>query len=391
MNGRKNLKLILVLSVTHLIVDMTGSALPAIMPLFKASLGLSYAQVGAIIMISNLTSSILQPGFGYLSDRAQLGWLLPVSILISAGAFSLVGLSSSYPVLVLLVVLMGVGIATYHPESFKICHYLVGPGRARDMSYFQVGGNVGLALGPLFVMYGVAYGGLPGTLIYLLPGLLSLGLISRYLRDLTGSTPKGRDAVGRQRPAHRVRSAAAWRAMALLVLSVSIRSWAHMGLITFAPFYYISSLGGEPIGAARLVFAFLMGGAFGTVAGGLAADRIGHKRFVCLSLFLSLPFLLLLTQASGVWIFVVIFFVGFMLVSSFSVTVVMGQAMLSDQLGMASGLMLGFVIGIGGIGAGLLGLVADAWGVPAVLWLIVLMPALAIIPLLALPHTGVRS
>jgi FSR family fosmidomycin resistance protein-like MFS transporter len=154
-----------------------------------------------------------------------------------------------------------------------------------------------------------------------------------------------------------------------------------MGLVTFAPFYYINFLQGDSINAGRLVFAFLIGGASGTLIGGLAADKMGHKRFFWLSMLLSTPLILLFMHVSGLWVFVVLFVVGFVLVSSFSVTVVMGQEILKDRLGMASGLMLGFCIGIGGVGAGILGVVADAWGILTVLGLISVMPAVGLVPI----------
>jgi len=158
--------------------------------------------------------------------------------------------------------------------------------------------------------------------------------------------------------------------MFLLVLAVSIRSWAHMGLMTFAPFYYIKFLNGDPISAGRLVFAFLIGGAFGTLIGGVLSDRMGHKKFSCLSMALSTPLMFIFLNFSGIWAFILIFIVGFVLISSFSVTVVMGQNILSKWLGMASGLMLGFTIGIGGVGAGLFGIMADRWGIMTVMHLI---------------------
>ena len=180
--------------------------------------------------------------------------------------------------------------------------------------------------------------------------------------------------------------------MGLLILAVTIRSWAQMGLITFAPFYYITVLHGDAFSAGRLVFAFMIGGSLGTLGGGLVADRIGHKRFVGLSLASSVPLLFLFLQASSpVAAFAVIFFVGFALISSFSVTVVMGQTLLRDRLGMASGLMLGFVIGVGGVGAGCLGLVADALGIAALIKIIAIMPALALIPLALVSYPSTRG
>ena len=377
-----NLKLILILSVSHLFMDVTGSALPAIMPLFKTALSLNYAQIGSVIMVSNLTSSIIQPCFGYFSDRMQIRWLLPVSVLLTYGGFSLTGLSSSYGLLLTFVIFNGVGVAVYHPESFKITHYFTGSRMATGMSLFQVGGNLGLALGPLLVTYAMQMAGVRGTLLFLVPGALMLGMLLCFVGELT--MPFKTEKSAGTKPARSLSATAEnpWRSMGLLVGAVAMRSWAHMGLITFAPFYYITVLKGDPIGAGRLVFAFLMGGALGTIGGGLFADRIGHKSFVALSLLCSVPLLFLFLKVSGMWVFIVLFFVGVVLISSFSVTVVMGQTILRDRLGMASGLMLGFVIGIGGVGAGLLGLVADRWGILTVLRLIITMPAVGLIPLL---------
>ena len=170
--------------------------------------------------------------------------------------------------------------------------------------------------------------------------------------------------------------------MGFLVFAVTMRSWAHMGLMAFAPFYYISVLQGDALTAGKLVFVFLMGGAVGTVIGGMAADKLGHRNYFALSMLLSIPLLFLFLQVSGAWVFVVLFVIGLVLISSFSVTVVMGQQILSNRLGVASGLMLGFSIGMGGIGAGVLGLMADAWGVLTVFKLIVAMPAVGLIPIM---------
>jgi MFS transporter, FSR family, fosmidomycin resistance protein len=377
-----NLKLILILSISHLCIDITGTALPAIMPFLKEALKLSYTMVGTVIMLSNVTSSIIQPCLGYFSDRMQIKWLLPISVILAYGGVSLIGLAPSYGLLLLFVILNGMGIATYHPESFKIVHYFTGTRKAMGMAYFQVGGNIGLAFGPLLVTFAMQLANLPGTLLFLIPGAVILAMLLFFLPELTLPLESGK----KQEQVPEATSASdkkqsPWRSMTLLVVAVSLRSWAHMGLVTFAPFYYISFLQGDSINAGRLVFAFLIGGALGTLIGGLAADRIGHKRFFWLSMLVSTPLTLLFLNVSGIWAFVVVFIIGLVLISSFSVTVVMGQEILKDRLGMASGLMLGFCIGIGGVGAGVLGVVADAWGVLTVLGLIAIMPAAGLIPI----------
>jgi len=382
-----NLKIILILSLSHLITDLTGSALPAMMPFLKNTLQLSYMAVGAVIMVSNITSSIIQPLFGYLSDKMELKWFLPVSIILTCVGFSFLGLSPSFVVLLILVTVHGMGIALYHPEGTKIMHYFSGSRMATGMSFFQVGGNLGMALGPLLITYAIAWANLSGTLFYFVLGVPMLGVLLLFLKELTLPVHVEKDDLwdktGGSAPEFENKG---WGAMALLVFAISMRSWVHMGLITFVPFYYIHVLNGDAITAGRLVFIFLMGGAVGTLIGAPIADRIGHKYYFSFSMLLSVPLLFLFLQVRGVWVFIILFLVGFLLISSFSVTVVMGQMILRNRLGVASGLTMGFVIGMGGIGAGLLGIVADSWGVMTVLKLIVYMPAVGFIPALMIPY-----
>jgi MFS transporter, FSR family, fosmidomycin resistance protein len=383
-----NLKIILILSLSHLITDLTGSALPTMMPFLKDPLHLSYTAVGAVIMVSNVTSSIIQPLFGYLSDKTEMKWFLPVSILLTCIGFSFLGLAPSFIVLLILVTVHGVGIALYHPEGSKIMHYFSGSKMATGMSFFQVGGNLGMALGPLFITYAISWANLSGTLFYFILGVPMLGVLLLFLKELTLPVKgeKGDLREEREGSAPGFKKNKGWGAMALLVFAVSMRSWAHMGLITFLPFYYIHFLNGDAITAGRLVFVFLMGGAVGTLIGAPVADKIGHKYYFCLSMIFSVPLLFLFLQVRGTWVFIILFLVGFLLISSFSVTIVMGQMILRNRLGMASGLTIGFVIGMGGVGAGLLGIVADSWGVMTVLKLIVYMPAVGFIPALMIPY-----
>jgi FSR family fosmidomycin resistance protein-like MFS transporter len=382
-----NLKIILILSLSHLITDLTGSALPTMMPFLKDPFQLSYTAVGAVIMVSNVTSSIIQPLFGYLSDKTEMKWFLPVSILLTCIGFSFLGLAPSFIVLLILVTVHGVGIALYHPEGSKIMHYFSGSKMATGMSFFQVGGNLGMALGPLFITYAIAWANLSGTLFYFILGVPMLGVLLLFLKELTLPVKGEKDDLReKSRGAPPKCENKGWGAMALLVFAVSMRSWAHMGLITFVPFYYIHFLNGDAITAGRLVFIFLMGGAVGTLIGAPVADKIGHKYYFCLSMIFSVPLLFLFLRVRGTWVFIILFLVGFLLISSFSVTIVMGQMILKNRLGMASGLTMGFVIGMGGIGAGLLGMVADSWGVMTVLKLIVYMPAVGFVPALMIPY-----
>lgn len=244
-----------------------------------------------------------------------------------------------------------------------------------------------MAFGPLLLTYAIQLADLRGTLVFVVPGFAILSILMLFHHQLTLPLKSNKRAEGKESAASRSdQRERRWFSMSLLILAVSMRSWAHMGLITFVPFYYITFLHGDAIVAGRLVFTFLIGGALGTLTGGLVADRVGHKQFFGLSMLFSIPLLFLFLRVSGMWTFIVLFLIGFVLISSFSVTVVMGQSILQNRLGMASGLMLGFVIGIGGVGTGLLGLVADAWGILTVLRLIAIMPAVGLAPLLMISY-----
>ena len=382
-----NLKIILILSISHLFVDITGSALPVMMPFFKNSLQLSYTAVGTVIMVSNLTSSIIQPFFGYFSDKIEIKWLLPVSVGLTYAGFASVGLAPSFNVLLVLVVMHGIGVAAYHPEGTKITHYFTGSRKVTGMSFFQVGGNLGLALGPLLITYAMELANLSGSLLFLIMGLPILGMVFLFLEEITSSIRNEKHGLRAQETgSHLMKEEGQWGSMLFLILGVTMRSWVHMGLITFVPFYYIDVLNGDAFTAGKLVFVFLMGGVVGTVIGAFIADRMGHKYYFSLSMILSTPLLFLFLQVTGIWVVLILFLVGLVLISSFSVTIVMGQAILRNRLGMASGLMMGFVVGMGGVGAGLLGILADSWGILMVFKCIMWMPAVGLIPILMIPY-----
>jgi len=155
-----------------------------------------------------------------------------------------------------------------------------------------------------------------------------------------------------------------------------MRSWTQLGLVTYIPFYYIDYLKGDPLYAGKLVSTFMMAGVVGTLVGSPLADRWGHKRFLSISMLLTVPLLLLFYKSSGFIVFIILGVAGMILISNFTVTVVMAQALLPRHLGMASGLMVGFAVGTGGIGVTLLGTIADHWGVPIAIRSILLLPCI---------------
>jgi FSR family fosmidomycin resistance protein-like MFS transporter len=382
---RPNVRLIVLLAVGHFVIDVNQGSLPAVLPFLKSAHGLSYAQAATIVLMANLTSSIIQPAFGYLSDRTARRWLLPVSVLVSGLGLSLTGIAPGYATLLALIVFMGFGVAAYHPEGYRTATGVAGERKATALSWFSLGGNVGVALGPPLMTTLISGLGIAGTLGMLAPSVVMAALLLIVLPSLTPAVT-ARAASAAARAATNMP-----RAMALLILVVTIRSWASLGFTTFVPFYYIDHLGADPRLVGPLLFAFLGAGAVGTVVAGPIADRVGPRQFLRLVFLAAVPFGVLFLHVEGLAAFVVLGCYGAVLVSSFSVSVVLGQAYLPRNTGMASGLIVGFAMGAGGVGVTMLGWVADHHGVPAALWISALTPAAAFVAARFLPAPRERA
>jgi FSR family fosmidomycin resistance protein-like MFS transporter len=370
------------LALGHLVVDMNQGALAPLLPFLKTAFGLSYASSAAILLVASMTSSLVQPIFGYLADRATRRWLLPWAVVLAATGVSLAGIVPSYWGLLAVVVISGLGVAAYHPEGYRTANRVAGDRKATGLSLFSIGGNIGIALGPPAVTFLVPRFGLPGTLGLLVPGLLVAGLLATVLPTLIAPPARGVTARVTREGGRDMRGA-----MALLIGVVTVRSWTQLGLVTYVPFLYVDVLGQDMRVVGALLFLFLGAGAVGTLAGGPVADRWGPRRYIVLSLLLSTPLIGLFLWRPGGWIAAAtLAAVGFVLVSSFSVTVALGQAYLPRHLGMAAGLIVGLAIGTGGLGVTLLGWIADRWGLYAALYLVAALPLAGLAVALRLPE-----
>ena len=169
-----NLKILAILAAGHFVTDINTGALPAFLPFLKESLGLSYAMTASILLAFNITSSVIQPIFGFFSDRWSAKWLLPVGPLIASLGLALVGFSPSYSWVLLFASVSGLGQASYHPEGFKTVNLLSGERKATAISLFHLGGNLGFALGPILATFFFAYSGLQGSIWFLVPGILMM-------------------------------------------------------------------------------------------------------------------------------------------------------------------------------------------------------------------------
>ena len=380
--ARPHTKLIGLLALGHFVIDVTQGSLPAVLPFIKQLHALSYAQVAMIVLAGNLTSSIIQPLFGYLSDQIARRWILPVSVFVTGASVALLGLAPGYGGVLALVAVMGLGVAAWHPEGYKTATVVAGDRKATALSWFSLGGNLGIAVGPPLMTFLIVGFGAQGTLGMVVPSLLVgtvlLAALPMLTREVTAPRAVRARAEGANMPG----------AMALLILIVSVRSWASFGFTTFVPFYYVETLQADPRVVGVLLFVFLGSGALGTIIAGPIADRVGARPFMTWVLLAALPFGILFLLTSGPVAFVMLGIFGGVLTSSFSVSIVLGQAYLPRNAGMASGLIVGFAIGLGGAGVTALGWVADRWGVPAALWISALTPlaAFALTRLLPAPR-----
>ena len=376
-----------VLSAGHLFTDVNQGAVAALLPFLVAERGLSLAAAGALILASTVSSSVVQPLFGIFSDNRSMAALMPLGVLFAGVGMSLAGIAPSYPVIFLCIVLSGIGVAAFHPEAARFANYVSGSRRAQGMSFFSVGGNAGVALGPVLTTPFVVAFGLHGTLFLALPAVLMAAALFYELTRLVGFEPESADEGGEEpvaAPEH-------WGPFARMVGIVAVRSFVYFGLVAFVASYYERVLGTSPaIGNAALT-VMLVGGAAGTLVMGPLADRFGRRAIVGASM-LVLPLLIYVFTLFGPFLgMVLLALVGAVTVGTFGVTVVMGQEYLPGRIGLAAGITMGLSIGLGGFGAPLLGLLADRAGLHVTMLVIAALPALGLLLAFTLPRKTLVS
>lgn len=376
------IKALALLIAGHFVTDINTGALPAFLPFIKESLALSYTMTATIILVFNLTSSVIQPLFGYLSDRWTVRWLLPVGPILASVGLGLLGLGPSYAWILLFASLSGLGQASYHPEGFKTVSLLSGKKKATIFSIFHFGGNLGFAVGPILATLFFVHFGLKGSLLFVIPGvvLTAVFLLLPYWKVDAKAPVRASSGEEADSLPH------SCIPMALLILTVVLRSATRLGLLTFIPFYFIKILNRDPIIAGKYLSIFLLAGTIGILTGGPLADRYGYKKIVMLTLGFSSVFLYLFYMTEGTLSLFFFTLAGLILISSNPVTMAMAQSFMPRKLGMASGLILGFSMGIGGIATTILGWVADTWGIPFTLQVTFVLPLLASLACLPIPY-----
>ncbi|MGE0822801.1 MAG: MFS transporter [Candidatus Binatia bacterium] len=372
-----NKKALALLGLGHLMVDLNTGALPALLPFLKNTFALSYTALGTLVLVANLSGSLIQPVFGHLSDRSARPWLLPFGVLMATGGMAAVGLAPNYAVLVCLICLSGIGIASYHPEAYKTAYLSTGEKKATGISLFSVGGNIGYGLGPLVVAGCLLAFGQQGLLLLLIPGVLvgALFLWSLPWLARTNEQHATVSPTSSQIPLY---------AMVLVVSIVTLGACVHSGLVTYVPLYF-SARGESGLVVSSLLSLLLIAGAIGTLIAGPVSDRIGHKRFLIFNMGVLCPLIILFLRSSGPASIILLALIGACISPMFSVTLVIAQGLMRGRLGITAGLMTGVGIGAGGLGVTFLGVVADTWGVETTMWVISIVPLLPWLTVFLLP------
>lgn len=424
-------------SAAHLLNDTMQSTVTALFPVLRDELSLTYAQVGIIALMMNLTASLLQPVVGRMSDSRPMPRILPAGVAFTFVGIVALALAPDYAFILIAVTAIGVGSAIFHPESSRVAYLAAGPNRGLAQSLFQVGGNIGSATGPVMTAVLFAKVGQRGVLWLAIAATAAIVIQSRVARwygDQLGQftwKKTARKTEGREKEAgaagtsasadpvvpdaavdvateaaqapvgeglapverepapvgeglapmeaaRRVKNEVVWAMVILMVLVISKNVYTA-GMTSYYTFYMIEVFGVTISHSQWFLFAFLLATALGTLIGGPLADRFGRRTLIWFSILGAAPFALLLPYASQAWSGILAATAGFIMASAFSIIVVYAQELLPGKIGLVSGLFFGLAFGIGGLGSAALGRLADATSITTVMIFISFLPLLGLL------------
>ncbi|MEI4488188.1 MFS transporter [Frigidibacter sp. MR17.14] len=380
--------ILIAISLSHLMNDTMQSLLSAIYPLLKADFALDYWQIGLMTMAFQCTASLLQPAIGMFTDRKPLPMSLPFGMGSTFLGLILLAFAPSYGMLLAGASLIGIGSAIFHPEASRVARLASGGRFGLAQSVFQVGGNLGHAIGPLLAAFIVVPLGRPSVAAFCLIALTGMAVLSWVGRWYGAAITASRRAGGdRTLPLSRGRVIAALVVLALLMFSKNIYL---ASISSYYTFYLIETFGVTTQHSQVMLFLFLGAVAAGTVIGGPIGDRIGRVTVIWVSILGVLPFTLLLPHANLFWSGVLSIPIGLILASAFPAIVVCAQELLPGRVGMVAGIFFGLSFGFGGIAAAVLGLLADSHGIRAVYIVCSFLPATGVLAAL-LPRAAARG
>jgi FSR family fosmidomycin resistance protein-like MFS transporter len=377
---RTMLRVLAAISFCHVLNDMMQSLLPSIYPILKSSFHLNFTQIGFISLAYQITASLLQPVIGHYTDQKPMPYSLPIGMVFTLFGLLLLAVAPSFPVLLLAASLIGMGSAVFHPESSRVARMASGGKHGFAQSFFQVGGNTGSAIGPLLAVLIVLPYGQVGSAWFSLAALLGIVVLIRVSRwyktrlSHLQSRPADQDEESSGLPRNKVIAA-----IAVLVALVFSKYFYLASLTSYYTFYLMTKFHVSVRSSQLHLFVFLAAVAAGTFMGGPIGDRVGRKAVIWCSILGVLPFTLVLPYANLFWTGVLSIIIGFIIASAFSAILVYAQELVPGRVGMISGLFFGLAFGMGGIGAAVLGKLADMTSIVFVYKVCAYLPAIGLL------------
>ena len=376
---RANFGILGAISASHMINDMMQSLILALYPVLKGDFNLTFTQIGLISLTFQLTASLFQPVVGYYTDRKPTPYSLPIGMTFTLTGLLLLAFAGNYAMILLAAALVGSGSAVFHPESSRVARMASGGQHGLAQSLFQVGGNTGSAVGPLIAAAVVVPFGQHALAWFSLAALLGIVLllqVSRWyaVHHVAAAARAARMPAPQTLPRNTVIGA-----ICVLLVLIFSKYFYVAGLSNFYTFYLIEKFQVSVQGSQIYLFVFLFASALGTIVGGWVGDKIGRKPVIWVSILGVAPFALLLPYANLFWTTALTIIIGLIISSAFSAILVYAQELIPGKVGMVSGLFFGFAFGMGGLGAALLGLLADATSIDYVYHVIAYLPLLGFV------------
>ena len=364
------------IALGHLVIELSSQFMPVLYPVLMDALSLSYTQVGIISLVHGLGTTLIQPLFGYLSDRWDRRWMVVLSVIWLGVLMGLVGLTRSYWLLIAVDGLAVLGSAAFHPSAINVVSSCGKRQRGTATSVFSVGGALGSALSPLLITWGVARMGLNSTLLVILPALLAAGVIY----GLLGRQQPAAERAAEQRSAPLARHTVL--SLALIVLAVMFLSWFQWSVRTYLP-AWLQERGMTLAAAGRTMFLFTLSISVGSLLGGALSDRVGRWPLLAACLVLIGPTLWLFLSLSGALQWALVVLMGILIGATFPISIVMAQDAWPAGVGTASGLVMGLGWVPGGLGSSLTGYLADRYDLTVALRTLLLPALLSVVSITA--------
>ena len=377
-----SIPILISLCFCHLLNDLIQSLIPALYPLLKDQFSLNFTQIGIITLAFQMTASLLQPTVGWYTDKHPQPYSLALGMGSTLVGLLLLSVAQGYAAILFAAALIGTGSAIFHPEASRVARMASGGRYGTAQAFFQVGGNVGQAVGPLLAAFIVLPRGQGAIAWVSLAALLGMFLLARIGNWYRVFSRPGQPGARASSTTHHLSRARVFFLVSVLMLLLFSKNVYSASLTSFFTFYLIEHFN-LPVQAAQIqLFIFMASIAVGTLLGGALADRIGRKPMILISILGALPFTLALPFADLFWTGVLTMVIGLLMASAFPAILVYAHELIPGRVGLVSGMFFGLAFGLGGLGAALMGVIADTHGIVFIYKLCSYLPALGLVALL---------